>query len=168
MCDHLFFTGFWPGTRLRIGGKRGKKSASEASGETTSSLADIFPIWPRFLPFCPFSPLRSLVPGYGLLATTLKRQGQGDGLVPSRPEALVTPLSGSFAVQRLVIQPNIIIRGIGLSVTLKSRSKPGGSLGKRKSEAGENPWLPSSFFLPSFFPAPSIYPGGQEVLRNIT
>ena len=99
-------SGLGPGSAL---GKKGEKNRPAKRAERRLLRSPIFFLFdPVFCLFALFPPLRNLVPGYGLLATTLKRQGQRDGLVPSRPQALVTLLSGSFAVQRLVMQPNII------------------------------------------------------------
>ena len=54
-----------------------------------------------------------------------------------------------------------------MSVTLKSRSKPGGSLRKRKSEAGENLGsLPPPSFPPSSPPLPSTLAGKRSYVTS--
>ena len=54
-----------------------------------------------------------------------------------------------------------------MSVTLKYRSKPGGSLRKRKSEAGENLGsLPPLSFPPSSPPPPSTLAGKRSYVTS--
>ena len=76
-------SGLGPGSTL---GEKGEKNRPAKRAERRLLRSPILFLFDLvFCLFALFPPLRNLVPGYGLLATTLKRQGQRDGLAPSRP-----------------------------------------------------------------------------------